>query len=81
MLLQKRKAAVIDTTSDFYQIALEQGFRHSDVFLNSGKTLIWIIHDKQPLPADASYWNLPGYANAKKLSLSFPTGDKAGYVN
>lgn len=81
VLLQKRKAAVIDTTSDFYQIALEQGFRHSDVFLNSGKTLIWIIHDQQPLPENASYWNLPAYKNVKKLSLSFPTGDRAGYVN
>ena len=81
VLLQRRKAAVIDTTSDFYQIALEQGFRHSDVFLNSGKTLIWIIHDKQPLPAGASYWNEPAYKNVKKISLSFPTGDRAGYVN
>ena len=81
VLLQKRKAAVIDTTTDFYQIALEQDFRHSDVFLNSGKTLIWIIHDKQPLPTDASYWNDPVYKNVKKLSLSFPTGDRAGYIN
>lgn len=81
VLLQCRKAAVIDTTSDFYQIALEQGFRHSDVFLNSGKTLIWIIADKHPLPADAQYWGLPAWKNVKKLSLSFPTGERAGYVN
>ena len=81
VLLQRRKAAVIDTTSDFYQIALEQGFRHSDVFLNSGKTLIWIIHDKQPLPADAQYWNHPAYKAVNKLSLSFPAGEHAGYLN
>lgn len=81
VLLQKRKAAVIDTTTDFYQIALEQGFRHSDVFLNSGKTLLWIIHDQQPLPEDARYWAQPAYKGVKKLSLSFPTGDRAGYVN
>jgi len=80
-LLQRRKAAVIDTTSDFYQIALEQGFRHSDVFLNSGKTLIWIIHDKQPLPTDAAYWHLETYRPVKKVALSFPTGEKAGYLN
>jgi hypothetical protein len=81
VLLQRRKAAVIDTTSDFYQIALEQGFRHSDVFLNSGKTLIWIIHDQQPLPQNACYWNLPVYKAVKKLSLSFPAGARAGYIN
>jgi hypothetical protein len=81
VLLQKRKAAVIDTTSDFYQIALEQGFRHSDVFLNSGKTLIWIIDDKQPLPTDAQYWNTKAYVGVNKIALSFPNGDRAGYVN
>jgi hypothetical protein len=81
VLLQKRKAAVIDTTSDFYQIALEQGFRHSDVFLNSGKTLIWIIRDQLPLPADSLYWDHPAYKNVKKLSLSFPAGERAGYIN
>ncbi len=81
VLLQCRKAAVIDTTSDFYQIALEQGFRHSDVFLNSGKILIWIIADNQQLPPDASYWKLPAWKNIPKQSLSFPTGDRAGYLN
>jgi hypothetical protein len=80
-LLQRRKAAVIDTTSDFYQIAIEQGFRHSDVFLNAGKTLIWIIHDKQPLPGDASYWNVETYRPIKKVALSFPAGERAGYLN
>ncbi len=81
LLLQRRKAAVIDTTSDFYQIALEQGFRHSEVFLKSGKILIWIIHDKLPLPANAQYWKMPAYQSTKKLSLSFPAGAHAGYIN
>lgn len=81
VLLQRRKAAVIDTTSDFYQIALEQGFRHSDVFLNSGKTLIWIIQDKQPLPEDSQYWKRPEHQSVHKLSLSFPSGQRAGYIN
>lgn len=81
VLLQMRKAAVIDTSSDFYQVALEQGFRHSDVFLNSGKTLIWIIHDNQSLPENSLYWNHPAHKSIKKLSLSFPTSGKAGYLN
>lgn len=81
VLLQRRKAAVIDTTSDFYQIALEQGFRHSDVFLNSGKTLIWIIHDKQPLPPEAQYWARTEYSSVRKLSLRFPTDSRAGFLN
>ncbi len=81
VLLQRRKAAVIDTTSDFYQIALEQGFRHSDVFLNSGKTLIWIIDDKQALPEDAQYWKREEHGTINKVSLSFPAGERAGYMN
>jgi hypothetical protein len=81
VLLQRRKAVVIDTSSDFYQIGLEQGFRHSEIFLNSGKTLIWIVHDKQPLPADSLYWNQPVYRPIPKLSFSFPAGERAGYIN
>jgi hypothetical protein len=81
LLLQRRKAAVIDTTSDFYQIAMEQGFRHSSAFLNSGKTLVWLLHDSQPLPEDARYWNMRAYQDIRKLSLSFPAGANAGYVN
>lgn len=81
VLLQRRKAAVIDTTSDFYQIALEQGFRHSQVFLESGKTLLWLIDDKHPLPKKADYWNDPRFAQVHKTSLSFPSGSRAGYLN
>jgi hypothetical protein len=81
VLLQKRRAAVIDTTSDFYQIALEQGFRHSEAFLHSEKILIWIIDDKNPPPADACPWAMREYKSVKKLSLNFPTGSRAGYIN
>ena len=81
LLLQKRKAAVVDTTSDFYQIALEQGFRHSELFLRSGKTVIWIVSDKQPLPSDACPWKLSSYSQVIKQSLSFPNESRAGYLN
>lgn len=81
LLLQRRKAAVIDTTSDFYQIAIEQGFRHSDIFLNSGKTIIWIIDEEHPLPQDAYYWNNPSHKKIPKNSLSFPLGSRAGHIN
>lgn len=81
LLLQNRRAAVIDTTSDFYQIAIEQGFRHSEAFLNSGKTLIWIVDEKHPLPRDACHWLDPRFEAIRKTSLSFPTGSRAGYLN
>jgi hypothetical protein len=81
LLLQKRRAAVIDTTSDFYQLAIEQGFRHSETFLNSGKTLLWIVDEKHPLPRDACHWLDKRFEAVKKTSLSFPTGSRAGYLN
>lgn len=81
LMLQKRKAAVIDTTSDFYQIALEQGFRHSDVFLKSAKTIIWIVDEKNILPKDARPWADPRFDGIVKTSLSFPNGSRAGYIN
>ncbi len=81
LLLQKRKATVIDTTSDFYQIALEQGFNHSETFLHSGKTLIWIVDEQHILPADACHWNQQRFAKIAKTSLSFQNGSRAGYLN
>jgi hypothetical protein len=78
LLLQRRKAAVIDTTSDFYQIALEQGFQHSDVFLKSGKTLIWILDDKHQ--QEYQCWSEKKH-EAKKITLYFPSGSRAGYIN
>lgn len=81
VLLQRRKAAVIDTTSDFYQIAIEQGFRHSDELLTSGKTILWIVDDQHPLPANACPWREKKYANVPQLSLGFPSGSPAGYIN
>lgn len=87
LMLQKRKAAVIDTTTDFYQIALEQGFKHSDVFLQSGKTLIWIIDDKNTITKnyEKSPWKDPQFSGVdskqKMLSLYFPSGSHADYIN
>lgn len=81
LMLQKRQAAVIDTTSDFYQIALEQGFRHSEVFLSSGKTLIWIVDENNNLPEKASPWSSPQFKNVPKTGLNFPNGSRAGYIN
>ncbi len=81
LLLQKRKAAVIDTTTDFYQIALEQGFRHSELFLQSGKTIIWIVSGENPLPEDARPWSLSRYSKITKTALSFPNESRAGYLN
>lgn len=77
LLLRRRKAAVIDTTSDFYQIAQEQGFRHSQEFLRSGKTLIWIAGDKN---AKLQPWNDERH-EARKITLYFPSGSRAGYIN
>lgn len=80
LLLQRKKAVVIDTTSDFYQIATEQGFRHSDLFLNSGKILFWILN------AEEAYSNrLPiresKYASVRKTFLRFPAEGLSSYIN
>jgi hypothetical protein len=81
LILQKRKAAVVDTTSDFYQIALEQGFRHSEFFLKSGKTLLWIVDEKIAIPEGAKPWSSVEYTSVTKTSLSFPLESRAGYLN
>lgn len=78
LLLQRRKAAVIDTTSDFYQIALEQGFKHSEVFLRSGKTLIWIVDEKTP--QQSLSWKDKRH-EGQRITLYFPSGSRAGYIN
>jgi hypothetical protein len=81
VILQRKRAVVIDTTSDFYHIALEQGFRHSKTFLQSQKTLIWIVDEKHRFPEDARPWQDKEYKNLNKISLSFPLGSRAGYIN
>jgi hypothetical protein len=80
LMLQRRRAAVVDTTTDFYHIALEQGFRHSEQFLQSGKTLLWIVDDSQgAVIAESSRpWNL---RREGKIDLTFPSGSRAGYIN
>lgn len=81
LLLQKRKAAVIDTTTDFYKLALEQGFRHSEVFLKSGKTLLWIVDDSNPIPTDACPWKESRFSQIKCSSLYFQIGSRADHIN
>lgn len=80
LILQKRAAAVIDTTTDFYQIALEQGFRHSPLFLQGQRTLIWIVNEEAKLPEGSRPWARPESEGAK-IALSFPSGSRAGYIN
>lgn len=81
LLLQKRKAAVIDTTTDFYQIALEQGFTHSEVFLKSGKSLIWIIDEKTLTKEKSFPWKDPQFGDINIASLYFQNGSRAGHIN
>ena len=79
LLLQRRKAAIIDTSSKFYQTALQQGFRHSKLFLESRKTLIWIVGENIPMKDDHSPWRL--YPEVEKSSLYFSAESPAGYIN
>lgn len=81
LLLQRRRAVVVDTTTDFYHIALEQGFQHSQAFLNSKKTILWIVDEKYSFPKNACPWQSQTNSEILKISLSFPTGSRAGYIN
>lgn len=81
LLIQRRRAVVVDTTTDFYHIALEQGFRHSKTFLDSQKTIIWIVDEKHHFPEDARPWQDKSHAHVHRISLSFPSGSRAGYIN
>ncbi len=78
-LLQRRPAVVMDTTSDFYQAALEQGFRHSKLFLESGKTIFWILNDQSAIPSSAAVWD--NQPHVPKLSLYFGHESRAGHIN
>lgn len=57
LLLQKRPSVVIDTTSDFYVQALAQGFRHSQKFLESGKTILWIVDERMAISPSQKIWD------------------------
>jgi len=79
LLLQNRPAAIIDTTSDFYRIALEQGFQHSKLLLESGKTLFWIIDDTFSYSNAQSPWK--AYPEIKKTSLYFMNEGSVNHIN
>ncbi len=81
LLIQRRRAVVVDTTTDFYHIALEQGFRHSKTFLDSKKTIIWIVDEKHHFTEDARPWQDKSHSHLHRISLSFPSGSRAGYIN
>ncbi len=81
LLLQRRRAVVVDTTTDFYHIALEQGFQHSKALLQSKKTILWIVDEKHSFPANARPWQDPAHSSIHRISLSFPNGSRAGYIN
>lgn len=69
VLLQKRSAVVIDTTSDFYLQALAQGFRHSQGFLESGKTILWIVDSRIRLRTHDRAWE--AHDQIAKINLFF----------
>ena len=79
LLLQHRHATVIDTTAAFYQSAIDQGFRHSEQFLSSPKTIFWIL--KRSLSAYHEYapWNLN--SNIQKVKMNFPKRPRKERLN
>jgi hypothetical protein len=79
LLLQRRRAAIIDTTSKCYQAALKQGFRHSPLFLSSGKTLIWIVGENVKLSDAEAPWRR--FPEIEKSSLYFSAESPANYIN
>ena len=79
VLLQKRPSVVIDTTSDFYLQALAQGFRHSDGFLNSGKTIFWIVDSSICVRAQDRVWD--AHDGVSKLNLFFSQEPRSAGMN
>ena len=79
LLLQNRPAAIVDTTTDFYKQAISQGFRHSPQFLQSGKTIIWILDNL------SNTLNLPlfdaKYSTIEKINFYFGHESPVGYIN
>ncbi|MCO5143961.1 MAG: hypothetical protein M9962_12800 [Oligoflexia bacterium] len=81
LLLQKKKAIIIDTTTDFYEIAVELGFQHSDQVLDSEKTIFWIINEEKKLARSAYPWTNEKYSHIPKVLLNFPSGSPVGHIN
>ncbi len=79
IILQNRAAVIIDTTTDFYRIALEQGFQHSNLLLDAGKTIFWIINDSQKTSKEQSPWKTQ--SKAKTTSLYFVNEGLVNHIN
>lgn len=79
LLLQNRPAVIIDASSDFYRTALEQGFRHSELLLRSGKTFFWIVDDSFPLDKGVAPWLL--HKDIPQLSLYFAPEALLKHIN
>lgn len=79
VLLQDRKALIIDTTSECYENALEQGFRHSPALLNSGRTIFWIFNEKLLNDGQRQAWQ--GHPEIPKISLYFPAEFPPSHIN
>lgn len=80
LLLKKRPAVIVDATADFYKSALEQGFHHSELFLNSDKTIFWILDDNHPYSEEQSPWKTKA-GKAKASSLYFSSEAQTAYIN
>lgn len=81
LILLRRRAAIIDTTSDFYQLALEQGFRHSELLLRSGKTLFWILDDDRHIADAQAPWRNKAYRDIPQASLYFADESLVDHIN
>lgn len=74
VLLQNRPMLVVDTTAVFYQNALDLGFRHSEVLLNSGKTIFWLLDDTYNFENKQSPW-LRRTSEALQFNFDENTGE------
>lgn len=81
LLLQKKKAIVIDTTTDFYEIAVELGFQHSNQLLSSEKAIFWLVNEEKKLAQNAYPWIKEKYVQIPKVLLNFPSGSPVGHIN
>lgn len=75
VLLQNRQAVIVDMSASFYKKAIAQGFKHSELFLNSGKTVFWMIDESSPAK------DLPWMTKREVPQLNFYFGTEAQLRN
>lgn len=76
-ILQNRRAALVRMDSIFYQKALLQGFKHSKLFLDSGKTIFWMNYET----VNSSELNASKNNSIPTLSLDFSHESPPQYTN